>query len=51
MQVMCVENEYEVDAGDLDRELVASRLRNDTLESKGKIFRRVADQVCRASNL
>ena len=36
----------EIDAAELDRELIASRLRQDVIEHSGKLHRFVADSVC-----
>ncbi|KAI9597165.1 WD40-repeat-containing domain protein [Syncephalis fuscata] len=35
----------EVDAADLDRDIIADRLREDALESIGKLYRKVVDQL------
>ncbi|KAL2913556.1 pre-rRNA processing protein [Polyrhizophydium stewartii] len=37
-------NEGEIDAAEIDRELIADRLRNDILDSAGKLFHRIADK-------
>lgn len=39
-----LQDEYEVDASEIDRDLIAARLRTDTLESKGKMFKHIADE-------
>ncbi|KAI9891846.1 MAG: pre-rRNA processing protein [Vezdaea aestivalis] len=40
-----VENEVGFDAADLDRDLIAERLKEDTSESKGRLYRRIANSL------
>lgn len=39
------DSEEDIDAEDVDRELIASRLRQDALQAKGKHFERIADEI------
>ncbi|KAI5298929.1 pre-rRNA processing protein [Ascosphaera atra] len=44
-----VEGDYGFDAAEIDRDLIAERLREDVDESKGRIYRRIADKLALSS--